>query len=517
MMVIDDLELKRLEIQEKLDGTKTQKQRNQQGQFATPYPLAKEMLKYAKSHFTPNSKICFLDPSFGTGVLYSAFLEVFSPGQIFDAVGYEIDPLYGKLAKKLWLPTPVRLNIADFTRATPPRLDSEKANLLISNPPYVRHHHLPKSEKKRLQDLTNKLAGIKLSQLASLYCYFMGIAHDWMAENCLAGWLIPSGFMDVNYGRQIREYLLTRVTLLRIHCYDFSELQFKDALVSSAVVWLKKTTPSKDIAVEFTNCGSLEKPKQSYLIPLEVLQNSDKWNYWTLGNSSSITINAGVSSLSYDTVKLSDLFTIKRGIATGANNFFILCHAQICYYQLPWKIFKPILPSCRNLEVDEIQGDPLGHPVLKHQLFVLDCQKTENEVKEQFPNLWKYLQMGIEQGVNQRYLCRHRQIWYSQENRPPSPFLCTYMGRKKTGNGKPFRFILNHSQATATNVYLMLYPKLALKQAIKEHPSLKQKVWRSLNQISDEMLMSQGRVYGGGLHKLEPKELGNIRVLNFIF
>jgi hypothetical protein len=104
------------------------------------------------------------------------------------------------------------------------------------------------------------------------------------------------------------------------------------------------------------------------------------------------------------------------------------------------------------------------------------------------------------------------------EKRPSSPFLCTYMGRRDSGKGQPFRFILNHSKATATNVYLMLYPLPTLAQALLDQPELHQQMWQALNQISDQALMGEGRVYGGlqvyggGLHKLEPRELGNVQV-----
>jgi adenine-specific DNA-methyltransferase len=59
--------------------------------------------------------------------------------------------------------------------------------------------------------------------------------------------------------------------------------------------------------------------------------------------------------------------------------------------------------------------------------------------------------------------------------------------------------------ATATNVYLMLYPKPALPKVLLDKPELLKEVWQVLDRISDETLMGEGRVYGGGLHKLEPR------------
>ena len=37
-------------------------------------------------------------------------------------------------------------------------------------------------------------------------------------------------------------------------------------------------------------------------------------------------------------------------------------------------------------------------------------------------------------------------------------------------------------------------------------------IWEYLNSLNPDTLLSEGRVYGGGLHKLEPKELGNVPV-----
>ena len=54
------------------------------------------------------------------------------------------------------------------------------------------------------------------------------------------------------------------------------------------------------------------------------------------------------------------------------------------------------------------------------------------------------------------------------------------MGCQDTGRGRPFRFILNHSRATATNVYLMLYPKPALAKALLDPPELLKEVGKAI-------------------------------------
>jgi hypothetical protein len=56
---------------------------------------------------------------------------------------------------------------------------------------------------------------------------------------------------------------------------------------------------------------------------------------------------------------------------------------------------------------------------------------------------------------------------------------------------------------------LLLYPKPPLKKMIAERPEMLRTIWQNLNTIPAEALIGEGRVYGGGLHKMEPRELAN--------
>ena len=153
------------------------------------------------------------------------------------------------------------------------------------------------------------------------------------------------------------------------------------------------------------------------------------------------------------------LFQIKRGVATGANNFFILTPEQIDRFNIPSELLTPILPSPRYLIDAEIFADDRGNPQIDRRLFLLTCKQQPEELSINYPDVWNYLKQGVDAGISARYLCSHRSLWYVQENREPAIFLCPYMGRNQSKDSKPFRFILNHSKAIAPNVYLMMYPK----------------------------------------------------------
>lgn len=496
--MIEKLESKRLAIQADLDGLKTQEERNRLGQFATPSPLARDILVHAKGLLPQGSPVQFLDPALGSGAFYAALKRVFDPQSIKHAAAFEIDLHYGKPAQELWEEQGLHLTHGDFTKAEP----EPRYNLIICNPPYVRHHHLPADDKTRLHERSLAATGCKLSGLAGLYVHFLLQAHAWMAPGAISGWLIPSEFMDVNYGREVKRYLLEKVTLLQIHRFSPDDAQFADALVSSAIVWVKNEAPTEDHLPLFTFGGPLSAPHIIKVVNRKDLAAEAKWSRFPR-----YEVREAEAS---GTQRLGDLFSIKRGLATGDNKFFVLSEQQVKDRKIPSTVLRSILPSPRYVKGDEIQADHNGLPINVSRLFLLDPKMDEEEIRKAHPTLASYLDEGKEAGVHEGYLCRGRKRWYDQEQRAPAPIVCTYMGRSDGKTGRPFRFVRNHSQATVANTYLAMYPKPALEERLSQDPGLMERIWQQLNRISPEVLLGEGRVYGGGLHKLEPKELSKV-------
>lgn len=496
------LECRRLELQAHIDAVKDTESRRKLGQFATPGGLAREIVENALL-IQSAPHLTFLEPSLGTGAFYSALLSGADAAErhIDGAFGIEIDPEFSRCAQELWSARGLEVIQDDFTRL---ERDNIHANLLISNPPYVRHHYISKENKAYLARRVFKETGLRLSGLSGLYCYFMLLAHKYLEPGAVSAWLVPSEFMDVNYGSTLKDYLLNRVRLLRLHRYDPRDCQFSDALVSSCVVWFQNEAPAVNRCVRFSFGGTHQNPKMMEEVPVSALKTERKWTRFP----HFCTANAISSDLLRP--QLGDYFTIKRGLVTGDNSFFIMTRPQIEAHQLEMSYFLPVLPSPRKLKVNEVFSDIDGFPKLENQYFLLNPDMHEREIAENHSKLWRYLKTG-EKTTALKYICRNRKIWYQQERREPTPFLCSYMGRGRDGNPLPFRFILNHSNAVVTNTYLMLYPKKELARLIAVSPQAAEQIWSSLNAITADDLQAEGRVYGGGLRKIEPNELARVR------
>jgi adenine-specific DNA-methyltransferase len=490
MRTIIESESLRLSEQTRLDKLKTAAERNRWGQFATPPMLALDIarfvwnkLKHRGGHFS------FLDPAIGTGSFFSALRQAFPKQRIKQATGIELDPLFADAAKAIWTKDGLEVIQGDFARQEA----KQPCDILLTNPPYVRHHHLDRESKRHLGQLAFEATGLRLSGLSGLYCYFLFIAHSWMADQGIAAWLIPSEFMDVNYGDEVKQFLTEQVSLLHIHRFCPSDVQFDDALVSSAVVVFEKSKPATSHKVTISFGGTLNNPANSQRIGLDDLRGSRKWT--------ALARPAGKQRASNGGVLLGDLFTVKRGIATGSNSFFIVPTTKLHQLGIPLEWVRPILPSPRFLKQQIIEGDENGWPIIDPQLALIDCPLPEDGLRDKWPGFWSYLESGMERGIPAGFLASRRSPWYSQEKRPVPSFLCTYMGRSVE---RPFRFIWNKSTAIAANVYLLMYPREHVARAILNSGEA---VFDELKRIRPDQFLSEGRVYGGGLHKVEPAEL----------
>ena len=292
-------------------------------------------------------------------------------------------------------------------------------------------------------------------------------------------------------------------------------MQFDDTDISTAIVVFKKSKPSMAQKAHITYGESIDKPDFSVEIKIGSLCNE-------ISNWRTVIFNTMANSNHKDVLKedvlFSQLFDIKRGIATGANKFFVMERSEAEKKGIPEIALKPLLPKARFLETTIIEAEDDGYPKISRQNVLIDCDLSEDDIRIKHPEFYAYLQTakipdGDGNTILDKTLVKSRKLWYKQESRTPPMFLLTYMGRKKEELPALY-FIYNKSKALALNTYLLLYPKPWLHELLKGNDALCRDLLRSLNESAQEIIMKQTRIYAGGLHKLEPNELKRIVVIN---
>jgi hypothetical protein len=497
-----DQEAERFRRQKEVDASKSLPERNVNGQYSTPFELAHVMVGQAlrDRHWqSGDGAVHVFEPACGSGVFLSALLAIpHAPAFLFT--GVERDPDYADICKSVFASKKVRIVEGDFFIVSETEAFQASADVLVANPPYVRHHHLAFEDKLRLQSRVLRELGIQISGLSGLYVYFILLADRLLRAGAVASWLIPGEFLYTNYGKALREYLLKRVTLLRLHTFASEDVQFDDALVSSCIVTYRKAPPPADAEFEVTE-GRYGASGFGRKWRCAELSSFSKWVFKEqseTGKSQGVTVG--------------DLFRVTRGIATGNNGFFVLDEEHVSMAGIERDALTPLLPGPRFLRDAVIDADDQGEPQIEKRRYLLSLDAQPEEVERRYPRAYQYLREGERAGVPSGGLCKMRKLWYQQEKREPPQYLVSYMGRANPVTGQSVRFFLNRSKGIATNGFICLYPRPFLVDLLSGRPDRETELLACLNAVPPGHVDVAGRQYGGGLKKIEPRELSVMTV-----
>jgi hypothetical protein len=459
--------------------------------------LAEQIVSFSLSTFKPRG-IHYGEPAFGSGIFFAVLNRLLarSRHQLESASAVEVNPDRATVAARRWSGKALRMLVGDFLTAEP----VSGWNFVLANPPYIRSQDIADELKRDLAEHVQSSLGLHVSSRSNLYVYFVLLCHEWLVEDGLASWLLPADFLETNYGHVLREYLTTKVTLVRIHTFEPSESQFENVRVSSAVVVYRKAPPSAAHLVHVSRGGSLRDPAASSHVPVTALAASSSWRTLTQQG-----VRDRVGPLD---VRLGEVFTVRRGIATGANSFFVLDEDRVTDLGLEKDWLVPVLPRPRYMPSDGVVlAEADGSPALTPRRYLIDSERDLASIKRSAPNLARYL-AGAPDDVLNRHLVRKRSLFYRQEARAPAEIVASAMGQFD-GTSAPVRFFLNQSRAVALNHYLCLYPKNERGLFGTDVATI---LFGVLCAVDPEEFRRCGREYAGGLFKLEPRGLSDIRL-----
>ncbi len=190
--------------------------------------------------------------------------------------------------------------------------------------------------------------------------------------------------------------------------------------------------------------------------------------------------------------KLSEYGIFKRGIATGANEFFALTKSQIEELKIaPNNLCKCITKSqlIRKLVFSDEDFNNLFNA--DKPVYCLDIKYPEQL------EIIQYIKFGEESGYHQRYLTKQRNPWYRIEQRTPAPILFGVFNRGR------LKVIRNFTDAINFTCYHAFYPNSI------GNPFLEQIFVYLVSDLGQAIIKTNKRSYGNNLDKFEPGDLNN--------
>lgn len=460
--------------------------RKKYAQFFTPFVVAQFMAKWVLGNKQLRT---VLDPAFGLGVFARAIRK-----QNKDCIikGFEIDETILKEANAIFED---ESNISVFLKDYMFNDWGNRYDGIICNPPYFKFHDY--DNKTVLKEMEDNL-GLKLNGFTNLYTLFLLKSAYQLNQNGRSAYIIPSEFLNSDYGKLVKSYLIENKLLRYIIIFDFEENVFDDALTTASILLFANDKERAE--VEFINVKTLDDLQQ---VQTKILSYP---RGMTTGAFSFSDLDPEIKWRAYyqkqnamrfkHLVPFSTYGKVVRGIATGANEYFTFNKSKGEQYNIDRKYLLPCITKSADVAGSFFTQQNFEDLMQKDKNIFLLNATEENE------SLAKYILKGEEEGFNKRYLTANRNPWYALEKRPPSPIWVSVFNR----NG--LRFIRNEAEISNLTTFHCIYLNLF------SEPKADLLFAYLLTDISKDIFNDNRREYGNGLHKFEPNDINKALIVD---
>lgn len=457
-------------------------------QFFTPFPIAELMVKWLLGTKKLND---VLDPAFGLGIFSRVLLN---QREELNIKGFEIDTKIFEKSKCLFEDREnVNLVLGDYMYN-----DWEnKYDGIICNPPYFKFHDY--DNKNVLREVEEKTS-FKLNGFTNLYSLFLLKSIYQLNHGGRAAYIIPSEFLNSDYGALVKSYLVKSKTLRHIIVVDFAENVFDDALTTASILLSANDNGAEE--VQFSNVNTLDDLQKineliegypnrfssTRFVSFENLNPEIKWRtYYQTQNSTKFK----------NLVSFANYGKVVRGIATGSNDYFTFNTSKANKYKIGTNSLLPCICKAVDARSPFFTNDDFEDLKANNKaVFLLNAKNSPDE------HVKRYIEIGVELEVNKKFLTASRNPWYSLENRPPSPIWVSVFNR----NG--LRFIRNEAGISNLTTFHCIYLNMfSLPKADLLFAYL-------LTDVSRKIFEDNRREYGNGLQKFEPNDINKAKMLD---
>ena len=451
-------------------------------QFFTPPVIAKFMVNWVLSGSGTRS---VYDPAFGLGAFFdNAPSDCEFSGNDIDGAILDFFRLHTKRMPK-------SLEESDYL------LDfgTCRANI-VCNPPYLRFQKFLNREtvfrvfKDRLD--------VRLSGYTNIASAFLLKSISELKPGGRLAYILPSEFLNCGYGRLIKEWLIRDGHLDSVIKVECERDAFSEVTTSVCIVLYDSALRKENVA--FRNVGRIDElsgvlaKAPISTVPLCSLDADEKWEGYFV--TASERVRPAVSRL----VPLSEYGRFSRGIATGANSFFVLSKSDIKAKGLSASSCRRCITKShqlKHLTFNDKDFDSLVDADAPVFLFSPEGSLDEASMR--------YIRHGEELGCDKGFITSHRKPWYKTESRDVSPLLLNVFSRAG------YKVIRNYSSALTLTNFHCFYP-----YAVRE----KYVDWIFLyfhSNIGRKILSLSKRKYGNLLDKFEPNDLNAALVPRMAF